>query len=69
MKKPKVVLHTYSRELDDGSRKLVGSKTICTCGERGNADLICALLRDGQYKTLLENYTKETQFFAMCVEI
>ena len=44
MKKFKVVLVEHSEKLDDGNRKLLGESVICTCSERGTAELIKHLL-------------------------
>lgn len=44
MKKYKVVLVEHSEVLENGSRKLLSEKVLCTCDEKGTAELIKVLL-------------------------
>lgn len=58
MKKTKVVFVTLSAQLDDGSRKTLSTSEICSCKDRGMAELIMALLRDNSaYRTVCDNDT------------
>lgn len=45
-KKSKVVLVELSPKLADGSRKTVQEKEICSCPDRGTAELIAYTLRN-----------------------
>lgn len=51
-KKAHVVLTTLSIKREDGSRKTVDKDEICSCKDRGTAELICRLLLDNNYKEL-----------------
>lgn len=50
-RKSRVVLVELSAKLDDGSRKTLQVKEICSCNERGTAELIKVRLKD-DYKVL-----------------
>lgn len=50
-KKSRVVLVHLSAKLEDGSRKTVETKEICSCNERGTAELIKFKL-EPHYKAL-----------------
>lgn len=68
MKKPKVNLVTLSQKLDDGSRNTLSTKNICTCNERGTAEVICKLLSEETYKSLLEEKSDDKQIYLLLVE-
>lgn len=51
-KKYHVLLITLSAKLDDGSRKTINKSEICSCSDRGLAELILHLLRENSYKTI-----------------
>ena len=53
-----VVLVTLSTKLEDGSRATINKSEICSCADRGSAELILHLLRENSsYKTLCNDKT------------
>ncbi len=58
MKKSKVVWVMLSEKLEDGSRKTLDVKEICSCSARGNAEMILYHLRESSIYGRTEN--KET---------
>ena len=67
MKKPKVNLVTLSHKCEDGSRKTLKTELICTCNTVGTAEIICKLLRESIYKSLLEEQSDNKQMFVLSV--
>lgn len=68
-KKAHVVLTTLSVKCGDGSRKTVDKNEICTCKDRGMAELICRLLLDNSYKDLCrEDVSDNERMFILGVE-
>ena len=50
----RIFLIELSPKLDDGSRKTLKETVICTCKERGNAELILSLLKEqSSFKKLI----------------
>lgn len=64
-KKFHVVLLTLSAKLADGSRKTVNKSEICSCADRGSAELILHLLRENSYKAIC-NYDTAKDNETMC---
>ena len=56
-KKLHVMLITLSAKLDDGSRKTINKSEICSCPDRGTAELILYLLRENSYKAICNDET------------
>ena len=56
-KKLHVMLITLSTKLDDGSRKIINKSEICSCPDRGTAELILYLLRENSYKAICNDDT------------
>lgn len=60
MKKYHVMLTTLSCELEDGSRKTLSESEICSCPDRGSAELILHLLRENTYKAICNQQTAKS---------
>ena len=56
-RKHHVVLVTLSAKVEDGSRKTIGKSEICSCPDRGTAELILYLLRENSYKVICNDKT------------
>jgi len=56
-KKYHVMLIILSAKLDDGSRKTISKSEICSCSDRGTAELILYLLRENSYKAICNDDT------------
>ena len=68
-KKAHVVLTTLSIKCEDGSRKTVDKNEICSCKDRGTAELIRRLLLDNSYKELCrKNVSDNERMFVLGVE-
>ena len=61
MKKLKVMLVQLSPKLEDGSRKTIQEKEICSCNERGTAELILYRLRP-DYEVLCKTDVKDNEY-------
>ena len=67
MKKPKVILTQFSAKLDDGSRKTIQRKVICTCEDRGTAELILYRIRD-DYRVLTDDIADNKPIWYLSVD-
>lgn len=60
MKKWKVMLVELSPKMEDGSRRTVQEKEICSCKEHGTAELILYKIKDN-YSMLCKENTSDTE--------
>ena len=67
MKKAKVTLIQFCAKLEDGSRKTIQRITICSCDDRGTAELIRYKLAD-HYSTLTDNKADNMPIWLLTVE-
>ena len=67
MKKYKVMFVTLSAVLEDGSRSTLMEEEICSCKNRGMAELILYRLRENDYKELLARKNDNTPMYLLTV--
>ena len=68
-KKYHVVLVTLSAKLEDGSRSTLNKSEICSCIDRGSAELILHLLRTNSYSHICNDKTAKDNESMMFLSI